>query len=147
MSEVSIIWLELKRFVALDQTNHTTVISGTGEDGKIGIKPVDLLLMSLGSCMGLSIVYVLQQKRQKLEDFEVNVIGKMKPDAPWAFTDFHMKYTFWGSELSEKAVVDAIRIGSEELCGVTDLLRKGATITDEYEILESKDKLPEPKRS
>ncbi|RLI32276.1 peroxiredoxin, partial [Candidatus Bathyarchaeota archaeon] len=57
MSEVSIIWLELKRFVALDQTNHTTVISGTGEDGKIGIKPVDLLLMSLGSCMGLSIVY------------------------------------------------------------------------------------------
>ena len=80
MSEVSIKWLELKRFVATDKTNHTTVISGTEEDGKIGIKPVDLLLMSLGSCMGLSIVYVLQQKRQKLEDFEVHVTGKMKED-------------------------------------------------------------------
>ena len=147
MSEVSIKWLELKRFVAVDKTNHTTVISGTEEDGKIGIKPVDLLLMSLGSCMGLSIVYVLQQKRQKLEDFEVHVSGKMKEDAPWTFTDFHMKYTFWGSELSEKAVVDAIRIGTEQLCGVTDLLSKGATIIDEYELLESKDKLPEPKRN
>ena len=147
MSEISIKWLELKKFVAIDPTNHTTVISGTGEDGKIGIKPVDLLLMSLGSCMGLSIVYVLQQKRQKLDDFEVHVSGKMKEEAPWTFTDFHMKYTFWGSELSEKAVIDSIRIGSEQLCGVTDLLRKGATITDEYEILESKDKLPEPKRS
>jgi len=147
MSEVSIKWLELKRFVAIDKTNHTTVISGTGDDGKIGIKPVDLLLMSLGSCMGLSIVYVLQQKRQQLEDFEVHVSGKMKEDAPWTFTDFHMKYTFWGSELSEKAVVDAIRIGSEQLCGVTDLLSKGATVTDEYVIHKSKDKLPKPKRN
>ena len=146
MSEVSVKWLELKRFVAVDSTNHTTVISGTGDDGKIGIKPVDLLLMSLGSCMALSIVYVLQQKRQKLEDFEVNVSGKMKEEAPWTFTDFHMKYTFWGSELSEKAVVDAIRIGTEQLCGVTDLLSKGAKITEEYEILENKERLPAPKR-
>ncbi len=71
----------------------------------------------------------------------------MKPDALWTFTDFHMKYTFWGSELSEKAVVDAIRIGTDQLCGVTDLLSKGAPITDEYVIHKSKDKLPEPKRS
>jgi putative redox protein len=147
MSDVTVKWLELKRFVAIDPTNHTTVISGTEEDGKIGIKPVDLLLMSLGSCMAMSIVYVLQQKRQKLDDFEVFVSGKMKPDAPWTFTDFHMKYTFWGSELSEKAVVDAIRIGTEQLCGVTDLLSKCAAITDEYVIHKSKDKLPEPKRN
>ena len=63
------------------------------------------------------------------------------------FTDFHLKYTFWGSELSEKAVADAIRIASDQLCGVTDLLRKGANITDEYEMLDSKDKLPKPKRN
>jgi uncharacterized OsmC-like protein len=49
-------WLELERFVAMDSTNHTTVISGTGDDDKIDIKPVDLLLISLGNCMALSIV-------------------------------------------------------------------------------------------
>ena len=46
------------------------------------------------------------------------------------------------ARLSEKAVQDAIRIASDQLCGVSDLLRKGANITKEYEILESRPRLP-----
>jgi putative redox protein len=141
MAKVSIKWLEQKRFVGIDANNHTVVIGGSG-DQKIGIRPVDLLLFALGSCMGYDVVHVLERKRQKLEDFEVTVTGDMLPDAPWTFTDFHLKFRVWGSELSEKAVQDAIRIASDQLCGVFDLLRKGASITKEYEILGSKDRLP-----
>jgi putative redox protein len=78
MSEVSIKWLELKRFVAIDKANHSIVLSGTEKDGKIGIKPVDLLSMSLGSCMALSIIYYFQKNNQQLDNFEVNVKQKCR---------------------------------------------------------------------
>ena len=140
MAEVTLKWLEEKRFVGIDAYEHSIVIGGSGKP-KIGIRPVDLVLLALGSCLGYDVVHVLERKRQKLEDFEVIVTGKMKTEAPWTFTDFHVKFRLWGCELSEKAVQDAIRIASDQLCGVSDLLRKGATITKVYEILESKPRL------
>ena len=141
MSEVSIKWLELKRFVAIDKANHSIVLSGTELDGKIGIKPVDLLSMSLGSCMALSIIYYFQKNNQPLDDFEVDVKTKMKKDAPWSATDFHLTYSFWGRDLSEDFIVEAIRVSEEELCGVTDVLKNATNITSEYHMYESKAKL------
>jgi putative redox protein len=141
MSEVSIKWLELKRFVAIDRTNHSIVLSGTEKDGKIGIKPVDLLSMSLGSCMALSIIYYFQKNNQKLDDFEVKVKTKMRKDAPWSATDFHLTYSFWDKDLSDDFVSESIRVSEEELCGVTDVLKHATKITSEYHIYDYKDKL------
>ena len=141
MSEVSIKWLELKRFVAIDKANHSIVLSGTETDGKIGIKPVDLLSMSLGSCMALSIIYYFEKNKQHLDDFEVHIKTRMKKEAPWSATDFHLMYTFWGRDLSEDFVVESIRVSEEELCGVTEVLKHATNITYEYKILDFKDKL------
>ena len=146
MARASIKWLEEKRFVGIDTNDRSVVIGGTGKQ-KIGIRPVDLLLLSLGSCMGYDILQVLERKRQKLEDFEVIVDGDMLPEAPWTFTGFHLLFRFWSSDLSEKAVQDSIRIASDDLCQVSDLIRKGVPITHEYEILPPKERLPTPKRN
>ena len=140
MAEITLKWLEEKRFVGVDAYEHSIVIGGAGKP-KIGVRPVDLLLLALGSCLGYDVVHVLELKGQELDDFEIVVTGTMKSEAPWTFTDFIVKFRLWGSEISEKAVQDAIKIASEGLCGVSDLLRKGASITKEYEILESKPRM------
>jgi putative redox protein len=140
MSEVSIKWLELKRFVAIDNANHSIVLSATEKDGKIGIKPIDLLSMSLGSCMALSIIYYFQKNNHPLDDFEVNIKTKMKKNAPWSATDFHLTYTFWGKDLSEDLIMESIQVSEEELCGVTEVLKQATNITYDYKIFDTKDK-------
>ena len=49
VAQATIKWLEEKRFVGIDSTDHGIVVAGTKEDGKIGVKPSDLLLLALGS--------------------------------------------------------------------------------------------------
>ena len=64
MAEATIKWLEEKRFVGVDSTNHGIVIAAAGEDGLIGVKPSELLLLSLGSCSAYDVVGILKKKRE-----------------------------------------------------------------------------------
>jgi putative redox protein len=138
MSGVSIKWINQKQFEA-KKGNHSLVLSGTGKNGERGIKPVDLLSMSLGSCMAQSIIYYFQKNDQQLDDLEVNVKTRMKKVAPWSVTEFHLTISFWGRDLAEDFVSESLRVSEEELCGVTDVLRYSAKITNEFRIYGSKD--------
>lgn len=135
MAEATIKWLEKKRFVGIDSTNHAVVLSSTGKDG-IGMKPSELLLVSLGSCTAYDVVAILQKKRQKFTGLEVKVTAEQLPDPPWTFTKFHVHYTIRGRGLSEKAVEDAIELSDKKYCSVSAVLKLGASVTHEYEIIE-----------
>lgn len=113
------------------------MLSGTGKNGKGGVKPVDLLSMSLASCMAQSIIYYFQKNNQQLDDFEVHIKSRMKKDVPWSATDFHLTLNFWGKELSDGFVAESIKVSEEELCGVTDVLKHSRKITNEYKIYRS----------
>lgn len=136
MAEVSIKWLEEKRFVGVDSTNHGIVISSSGRDGGIGVKPSELLLLALGSCTAYDVVAILQKKRQKLTGLEVRVRSEQQPEPPWTFTGFHVHYIVRGRGLSEKAVADAIRLSDTKYCSVSATLKLGVPVTHDYEIIE-----------
>ncbi|GAB4473532.1 MAG: OsmC family protein [Anaerolineae bacterium] len=136
MARATVKWLDGKRFVGVDSTEHGVVISGTGEDGRIGAKPSDLLLLALGSCTAYDVVNILEKKRQKLTGLEVQVTAEQEPEAPWTFTSFHVHYVVRGRGLSMRAVEDAIRLSDEKYCSVSATLRKGATVTHDFEVIE-----------
>lgn len=136
MAHATIKWLEEKRFVGVDSTDHGVVISSPGEGGGIGVKPSDLLLMALGSCTGYDVVNILQKKRQKLTGLEVMVTAEQQAEPPWTFTSFHVHYIVMGRGLDEKAVQDAIELSDEKYCSVSATLKLGATVTHDYEIVE-----------
>jgi putative redox protein len=136
MSEATIKWLDGKRFVGVDSTDHGIVIASAGKDGGIGTKPSDLLLLSLGSCTAYDVVNILQKKRQPLTGLEVRVTAEQQDDPPWTFRRFHVHYIVRGRGLSEKAVADAIRLSDEKYCSVSATLKGGATVTYDYEIVE-----------
>ncbi len=136
MAEASVKWLEGKRFVGVDSTHHGIVISGTGEDGLIGAKPSELMLLALGSCTAYDVVGILQKKRQKLTGLEVCVTAEQDPEPPWPFLKFHLHYIVKGHDLSEKAVADAISISDEKYCSVSATLKRGAEVTHDFEIID-----------
>jgi len=138
MSEVTVRWLEAQRFVGVDSTQHDIVIGGSDEDGRIGVKPSDLLLLALGSCTAYDVVGILDKKRQKLTGLEVRISGPQLPDAPWTFTACHLHFIVKGHSLSGKAVEDAIHLADEKYCSVAATLRLGIPVTTDYELVQDK---------
>jgi len=131
MSSVQVKWLEGRQFVGVDSTAHSVVISSPA-DG-IGMKPSELLLVSLAGCTAYDVVEILEKKRQKLLGLTVEVSGEQDADPPWAFRRIHTIYRLRG-ELTEKAVKQAIELSESKYCSVAATLRAAAELTWEFVI-------------
>lgn len=127
-------WVEGRQFIGIDSTNHSVVMSSP-DDG-VGMRPSDLLLVSLGGCAAYDVVSILEKKRQKLTGLEVTVTGEQSEEPPWPFCKIHLHYTLRGKGLKEKAVQDAIKLSEEKYCSVAATVRGVAEIDYEYTVVE-----------
>ena len=138
MSEVTVKWLEQQRYVGIDSTDHGIVLAVAGEEGKIGAKPSDLLLLALGSCTAVDVVSILLKKRQKLAGLEIRVTATQQADPPWTFRSFHLHYSVKGRGIADKAVADAIQLSHDKYCSVLATIALGGVpITHDFEIVEA----------
>lgn len=135
MGQVQVNWLQNFQFVGTDSTKHSVVISGTGPEDGIGMKPSELLLVSLGSCTGYDVVNILGKKRQKLSGLSISVSGEQAADPPWPFQTIHIHYEVRGVDLDPQAVEQAIRLSEEKYCSVSATLSQAATITYDFTIV------------
>jgi putative redox protein len=135
MSEVHVTWLQDLQFVATDSTNHSVVMSRPGE-GSVGMKPSELLLVSLAGCTGFDVVNILLKKRAKLTGARIHATGEQASDPPWPFQKIHIHYELIGYGLSTTAVEQAIRLSEEKYCSVSATLRPTVTLTWDYEVRE-----------
>ncbi len=126
-------WLSGKRFVGIDSTNHSVVLSS--KDEGVGVKPSDMLLIALASCTAVDVADILAKKRMRLNSMEVTTTGEQDADPPWTFRRIHLKYRLSGQGLTDKAVEQAIRLSEEKYCSVAATVRATADITTEFEIM------------
>ena len=106
-------------------------------DGKPGVGPMQLLLVAMAGCTGMDIVSILQKKRVQMTDMQVRVTGKRATDYPMIWTEIHISYLLWGSDLKPKDVEQAIELSETKYCSVGIMLGESARITSEYRILQS----------
>ncbi len=130
-------WLSGKRFVGIDSTGHSVVVSS--QDEGVGLKPSDMLLMALASCAAVDVVEILAKKRMSLDSLEIVTCGEQDADPPWTFRHIHLKYRLSGKNLTEKAVEQAIQLSEEKYCSVAATVRATAPITTEFEIVKMGD--------
>ena len=126
-------WVRDKQFVGTDSYGHAVLISGSDEEG--GVRPSQLLLISLSACSAYDVVEILAKKRKKLTLLEVSATGEHAPEPPSAFQTIHLKYRLAGEGLTDKAVAQAIQLSEEKYCSVAATVRGVAKITTEYEIV------------
>jgi putative redox protein len=126
-------WLSGKRFVGIDSTNHSVVVSS--KDEGVGIKPSDLLLIALASCSAVDVVEILTKKRMPLDAMEIITTGEQDTDPPWTFRKIHLMYRLRGVGLTEKAAQQAIQLSEQKYCSVAATVRATAEITTEVEIM------------
>ncbi len=101
-----------------------------------GIRPKELLLLSLAGCTASDVVSILQKKRVKLDDFEINISAQMTEEHPKVFTIIDLEYVFYGDNIAEKDVERAIELSQIKYCGVSAMLEKAIKINHSYKIKE-----------
>ncbi len=135
MGTVTVKWLDGKKFVGIDSTQHSVVLS-TADEG-IGIKPSELLLIAVASCTAVDVVEILAKKRMPLTHLEITTTGEQDPNPPWTFRKIHLHFRLSGMNLTDKAVAQAIELSEEKYCSVAATVRATAQITTDFEILEA----------
>lgn len=128
-------------FAGKTDSNHWVVMDGPAEFGgsNAGIRPKELLLLGLGGCTGSDVISILNKKRVKIDDFEINIDSDVSEEHPQVYTKINIEYVFYGDDVTEKEVERAIELSQTKYCGVTKMLEKAAEITHTYKIIKNEE--------
>ena len=120
-------------------SNHWITMDGPESFGgsNAGIRPKELILLSLAGCTGSDVIVILQKKKVKLDDFEINVTADVADEHPQVYTKINLEFVFTGKDIQEKDVKRAIELSQTKYCSVTHMLNKAMEITHSFKILDS----------
>lgn len=123
-------------FAGKTDSNHWITMDGPEDFGgsNAGIRPKELILISLGGCTGSDVVSILSKKRVKVDDFEMNINAEVAETHPQVFTSIHIEFVFYGKNIDPKDVERAIELSQTKYCSVTAMLEKSVKITHSFRI-------------
>ncbi len=126
-------------FVGKTDSNHWITMDGPESFGgsDAGIRPKELLMLSLGGCTGSDVASILAKKKIKLDGFEMNISAEVADEHPQVFTSMHLEYVFYGKDLPEKDIERAIELSLTKYCSVTAMLQKAMPIEHSFKIIET----------
>lgn len=137
--EARIKWVENAEFVGETGSGHAMVIDGPAEIGgrNLGPRPMELMLLAVGSCSAVDIVHILKKARQPVSGCEVKVSGERAETDPKVFTRIHLQFIVSGSGLSENQVKRAVELSAEKYCSASIMLQKACPVTHGYELRQN----------
>jgi putative redox protein len=90
----------------------------------LGVRPMELVLMALGSCSSLDLISILKKQRQEITDFSVEVDGERREEIPTIFTKIHILFRLKGN-IDEVKAQKAAELAVKKYCSVHDMLVAG----------------------
>jgi putative redox protein len=137
--KVRIKWIEDVAFVAESESGHAMVMDGAPEGGgrNLGPRPMETVLMGTGGCTAYDVVHILRKSRAAVTDCVVEIQADRAAEDPKVFTRIHFHFVVTGKALKPQQVERAVHLSAEKYCSASIMLAKTATITHDFEILET----------
>jgi len=133
---VTVRWSKNFQLVGFDEKGRSVVIDAEPPNGEgTGMRPMDLLLVSLGACTAMDIVQGLKKFKQPLRGLEVKVSGERNETPPRYFKRIHIHYIVHGQGVDKSILEKTIKESDELFCSVGATLKGKAEITTSYEIV------------
>jgi putative redox protein len=130
-------WVENAAFVGETGSSHAIVIDGPPDIGgrNLGMRPMELMLLAVGSCSAVDVIHILKKARQPVKDCFVEVEGTRADTEPKVFTDIHLKFVISGDGLNDNQVKRAVDLSADKYCSASIMLKRGGVnVTHSYEI-------------
>ncbi len=132
-------WVENAAFIGETGSSHAVVIDGPPDIGgrNLGPRPMELMLLSVGSCSAVDVVHILKKARQPVTDCYVEVEGQRADTEPKVFTAIHLKFVISGKGMNENQVRRAVELSADKYCSASIMLKRGGVdVTHSYELRE-----------
>ena len=133
-------WVENAAFVGETGSGHAIVIDGPPDIGgrNLGMRPMELMLLAVGSCSAVDVMHILKKSRQEITDCHVELTGKRAETDPKVFTEMHLHFVVSGKNLSDNHVKRAVELSAEKYCSASIMVgRAGCKLTHDYEVRAS----------
>jgi putative redox protein len=105
-----------------------------GEDD--GLRPMELLLISLGGCTGMDVISILRKMKEDVVDFEVKLSAGRQDSHPKVFTTITVRYIVRGRHINPDNVARAVELSAERYCPAQAMLAQSVAIEHTIEIIE-----------
>ncbi|MCX7361892.1 MAG: OsmC family protein [Alphaproteobacteria bacterium] len=131
-------WVEGALFVAEAGSGHTFTMDGAPDVGgrNLASRPMEVVLMGMGSCTAIDVVSMLKKQRQDIEGVEVSLVAERAEEHPKVFTSVKLVYTVRGRKLNRSLIERAVSLSDEKYCSATAMVRGSAEITHEIVLVE-----------
>lgn len=102
----------------------------------LGMRPMQVLLASMGGCSAIDVINILKKQRQPVDDIKITVTGERETGVPVAvYTEVHAHFKLYG-KLDKDKVEKAVSLSVDKYCSVAKTLEPTAKITHSFEIIE-----------
>ena len=137
-------WVEKRTFLGESGSGNLVVLgTDTGPDGqRLSPSAMELVLIGTGGCTAWDVVNILEKGREAVEDCVVDVDADRAETQPSVFTRIHMHFRVAGRNLDPTKVERAIQLSAEKYCSASAMLAKTATITHDFEVVETSPPAP-----
>jgi putative redox protein len=117
------------QFKVDDDHGHSIIIDTEAKLGGLdqGMRPMDMLLVSLAGCMAMDIVAILQKKGGKIDNFQVVVDGQRHETHPKQYDKIHLKFTCEGDYRRED-LLRSFELSRDKYCGAHATLQHSPEI-------------------
>jgi putative redox protein len=134
--DVQLEWGDGLKFVATSGSKHQIVLDGSPMHGgsDSGLRPMEALLASLGSCTGMDLATILRKKRRKINQLKINLHGERASVHPHVFTNITMEYLIWGEGIDDADVQWALDLSLNKYCSVAEMLKKCCPLNFKWRI-------------
>lgn len=134
--------------VSVDLTNQKVQFTGVARansaimidclpplgDGQ-GYTPLELLLISLASCSGTTVLTLLRKMRKNISGLKVNATGIRREQPPTSFQKITLEFVISSEDVQSSEVEKAIKLTEETYCPVWTMLKNNVEVIPEFRIV------------
>lgn len=114
------------------ETDASESIGGTNK----GVRPMQMVLMAMGSCSAIDVIMILEKQKQVLDDIKIKIKAQREEDkTPSLFTQIDIHFKLFG-DIEEKKAKRAVELSMDKYCSVAQILNKTADIAYSFEIIK-----------
>lgn len=100
----------------------------------LGYTSLELLLLSLSSCIGSAILLFLRRMQKTISEFEITAKGIRNQDHPTGFKSILMTVHLKSPDVNETDLEKVVALAEEKYCPVWSMIKGNVEINLEYSI-------------
>jgi putative redox protein len=100
-----------------------------------GYTSLQLFLISLCSCSGTALIFLLRKMQKTITDFSVSASGERREEHPTYFKSINLEFTINSPDTSDEDVQKVIALSEEKLCPVWGMIKNTVPVENAFKII------------